>query len=127
MHRRIHVVALLILSLLGSGTQWDLLQVFAWGRMIANHSQSMCLSAAVSKTFSGEMCGICRMIAQAKQQERQHSNVPAVTDAAKPVLFCHRPAIYCPQPVRIAAERPDDALALSALPAAPPVPPPRTV
>src|ERR1700712_3398132 len=67
-----HFSLLLTLTawLLATGSHWDLLQTFAWGRMLATYSQSMPLLEAAQKTFSPDgMCGICHAVADAKQKE----------------------------------------------------------
>ena len=68
MHRRLPIVLTLVAWLLATGVQWDLLQVFGWARMVVNHSQTMSITAAVKKTFGGEMCGVCEIVSQAKRR-----------------------------------------------------------
>lgn len=38
------------MCVLGSGAQWDVLQIFAWAGMIVDHARTMSVSAAVSQT-----------------------------------------------------------------------------
>lgn len=75
MKRRFQIVVVLFAWFMASGAQWDLVQTFAWGRMVANYSRAMPLLRAVKLTFTpGNMCSICRAVSEAKQQE----NAPAV-------------------------------------------------
>lgn len=75
--------------LLATGSHWDLVQTFAWGRMIATYSQSMPLAQAIRLTFTAEnMCGVCEAVQDAKQQD------PAVPGAGKQdlkVLLAYQP------------------------------------
>ncbi len=87
MGRCVQILVVFFLCIAATGAQWDMLQAIAWGRMMADHSRTMPLASAVTKTFDGEMCHICRMVAKAKQQERSHSAVPEVKIGSKIVLF----------------------------------------
>jgi hypothetical protein len=69
MRQKISVILVLAAWLLATGSQWDVAQTFAWGRMVATNSRSMSLGQAVQKTFSGEMCSLCLAVQQAKQQQ----------------------------------------------------------
>ena len=65
--RRFFTVSVLFAWLLASGAQWDLLQGFAWGRMIATYSRTMPLNEAVRLAFTPEnLCGLCKMVAEAR-------------------------------------------------------------
>jgi hypothetical protein len=65
--RRLSALLLLSAWLLASGAQWDLLQSFAWGRMIANYSRTMPVAEAVRLTFTPDnLCGMCSFVAVAK-------------------------------------------------------------
>jgi hypothetical protein len=122
---RIQISLALCLCFLGTGAQWDLIQVFAWGRMTVEHAQSMPLSQAVEKTFDGEMCGICRMVANAKKQEQSRSNFPELKMESKILLFFQAPPKVVVEAPRSAAWRPTEATVVTAGRSAPPVPPPR--
>ena len=118
---------MLVLCFMATGAQWDLIQVFAWGRMTVEHAHSMPLSQAVAKTFDGEMCGICRMVANAKKQEQSRSNFPELKMESKILLFFQAaPKIVFEAP-RAAAWLPADASVITAGRSAPPVPPPRAL
>ncbi len=67
---------------MATGSQWDLVQVVAWGKMFAGYSEEMSLSAAAKKTFSGEMCGVCQVAQNGKKQ--QESNGDKTPQAKSP-------------------------------------------
>ena len=54
---------------MATGGQWDVTQVVAWSRMFTGYAQEMTLSAAATKTFSGEMCGLCRVVQEGKREQ----------------------------------------------------------
>ena len=116
---------MLVLWFMATGAQWDLIQIFAWGRMTVEHAHSMPLSQAVAKTFDGEMCGICRMVANAKKQEQSRSNFPELKMESKILLFFQAAPKIVVEAPRTAAWLPAEASVITAGRSAPPVPPPR--
>jgi len=93
--------------------------------MLAGHSRTMPLAKAVTKTFDGEMCQICRMVADAKNQERSRPGVVEVRIDNKVLLFFQavpRVTIEMPRPATLG---PDPAPMLTAGRPAPALPPPR--
>lgn len=65
--RRFQSLIVLFAWLLAGGAQWDLLQGFAWGRMIANYSRTMPVSEAIRLTFTPDnLCGVCSFVADAR-------------------------------------------------------------
>ncbi len=129
MRRQVSTVLVLVAWLLATGSQWDLAQTFAWGRMIAGYSRSMPLLQSVRKTFDGEMCSLCRAVQQAKQQ--QDADNAKTTDGKAPgkiLLVCAptAPLFLSPAPscagLTAAMSAP-----LSAQRSAPPSPPPRAL
>jgi hypothetical protein len=103
-----------------------MLQAFAWGRMMAAHAETESLTQAVSDTFSGEMCSICRLVAAAhKQEQKSRSPGTLVKLESKMVLFFQpAPAFQIArQPGQIV--RASDPQMDSRGRAMPPVPPPR--
>lgn len=125
MLRRIQVSIALILCFIATGAQWDLVQTFAWGRMVANYSQAMPLAQAVAKTFDGEMCNICRMVANAQQQERSRSDVPEAKIESKIFFFFQDAPRMVVEAPCAAVSFPSDSSAMTEGRSAPPVPPPR--
>jgi hypothetical protein len=102
-----------------------MLQAFAWGRMMANYAQNESLGQAVSDTFSGQMCSICRMVAEAHKQEQSRSPVAPLKLESKILLF------FQAAPAVVIAVQPGVLLSARVAPmlsrerAMPPVPPPR--
>ena len=128
MRRRLSLILTLTAWLLATGSQWDLVQTFAWGRMIATYSQSMSLAQAVKKTFAADaMCGVCHAVADAKQQQ-DAADAPAPGEKMPAKIFlASAPAalvFVSPAPLRAGLVATVPALA-SADRAAPPLPPPR--
>lgn len=126
MRRKIQLICLLGAWLLATGSQWDLVQVFAWGRMFAGYAREMPLAAALGQTFKPDnMCNLCRAVKEAKQEQDQS---PAATykDGLGKILL-----VFEPEP-RVVVARPSfsswspgDRVLTGATRAAPPVPPPR--
>lgn len=131
MRHKLSLILTLCAWLLATGSHWDLVQTFAWGRMVATYSQSMSLTKAVQKTFSVEgMCGLCETVFTAKQ--KQSPDTDAVGAAGKSlgkILLVFAPEATAPLllgPV-IFSGSPSDQTAPSPTRAAPPVPPPRAL
>ncbi len=56
--------------LLASGGHWDVIQTFAWGRMIVGYSRTMSLDEAVTQTFDADnLCGVCEWVAESKTRD----------------------------------------------------------
>lgn len=98
--------------------------------MFAGYSQEMSLTAAARKTFSGEMCDMCKAVQKGKQaQDNTGTTTPEVKFAGKLLDVC--PLLVATQilsPVRAVES------VIMAPPAitgegraSPPVPPPRAV
>ncbi len=82
--------------LLATGSHWDLVQTFAWGRMIATYSQSMPLAQAIKLTFTPDnVCGVCESVSEAKQQ--QDTTLPSDAKSAGKILM-----VFQAQPVFVA-------------------------
>ena len=123
---RLSLVFTLCAWLLATGSQWDLVQTFAWGRMFATNVQRMSVVDAAQLTFSPEgRCEICSVVSDAKQQQENSATVPGGKVDAK-VLLAFEPA---PSPVVAAPDFSpwslSDPLVSSLARSAPPVPPPR--
>ena len=81
--RKLSTVVVLFAWLLASGAQWDMIQSFAWGRMIANYSRTMPLQEAVRLTFTAEnVCDVCVFVAEAKARADGNAAGQAPADAA---------------------------------------------
>lgn len=113
--------------LLATGSHWDLVQTFAWGRMIATYSQSMPLAQAIKLTFTPDnLCGVCESVSEAKQQ--QDAALPSDAKSAGKILM-----VFQAQPVFVAELAmggkwtPREANAAVRDRSPPPVPPPRVM
>ncbi len=113
--------------LLATGSHWDLLQTFAWGRMIATYSQSMSLSQAVKLTFTPDnLCGLCQSVSEAKQQQAHDTALPNEAKSFGKILLIFQPvAVFV---LRAPISAPWDwshAVAACRDRSPPPLPPPR--
>jgi hypothetical protein len=128
LRQRLKLSLALALCFVATGAEWDVLQAFAWGRMMASYSRTEALPAALSDVFTGQMCSICRMVAQARAKEQQSTPaLPAGQSAPKAkIIFFFQPSprVTLESPGAIAYS-PADARARSESRATPPVPPPR--
>lgn len=78
--------------LLATGSHWDLIQTFAWGRMIATYSRTMPLAQAVRLTFTPDnLCGVCKSVSEAKQQQDAAVPGEASSKAAGKILLVFEP------------------------------------
>jgi len=109
---------------MATGAQWDLVQVFGWGSMIVNHSRDMSLLNAVTKTFDGEMCRVCRAVKAAKQQENRTTAPNGKFDGKIVLVYQPTAAVILATPDSEAWSH-GDREPLSTLRSAPPTPPPR--
>lgn len=90
---RFRLFQILTLSawLLATGSHWDLVQTFAWGKMIASYSKTMPLNRAVQLTFSGDnLCGVCEFVAKSKNLP-ESDPVPRDPSAKPPLILVPAP------------------------------------
>lgn len=130
MRRQFSFILTLVAWLLATGSHWDVVQTFAWGRMFATYSQSMPLLQAVQKTFSSDgMCGICHAVASAKQDSTADSTSSGTGEKFPGKILL----VFAPVP-SLSIEAPETAswsLSDQSIPvterATPPLPPPRAL
>lgn len=128
MLKRLCLPVVLFAWLMATGAQWDAVQTYGWGRMFANYSRTMPWSKAIERTFSGEMCGVCRTVAAAKQQERENAPVVPGNESGTKVLLVYQPAASFVFSLSEPSAWPPSDQQLMGMPrAAPPVPPPRNL
>lgn len=127
MRHRLSLILTLTAWLLATGSHWDLVQTFAWGRMIVTSAQSMPLLSAVKRTFTPEaMCDLCHVVAAAKQDSSAKNPAVPIKAPGKVLLLCSPTGFVTHGPVLLCAGRASSiASALSAGRDAPPSPPPR--
>jgi hypothetical protein len=91
MRQKFSLFMTLFAWLLATGSHWDLVQTFAWGRMFANYSLQMSLTQAVEETFNPDKpCEVCRAVEHAKQQEERNA-LPG-GKALEKILLVFQPA-----------------------------------
>lgn len=128
MARRLTLYVTLLSWLLATGTQWDVVQVVAWARMVVVYSQNMPVTDAVELTFSREgMCNLCRLVEAGRNDEQQRAAAAGTSEKreVKALLAApERADVLCAD---FAAETPraGDAMWQSHERASPPAPPPR--
>jgi hypothetical protein len=126
MRRRLQLCLILFAWFIATGSQWDLVQTFAWGRMIAGYSRTMPLAQAVRKTFQPDnLCPICELVKTAKQQESKAVAVPGSSAVGRAPLVFQAAAAVVIAPPAMAALRMADPKASGTERAAPLLPPPR--
>lgn len=77
MRSRCSTIIALLAWLFATGSQWDLVQTFAWGRMIATYAQTMSVTQAMQRTFTADnLCGICKTVSRAKQEPTSTHTAP---------------------------------------------------
>lgn len=127
MRPKLSLISMLAAWLLATGSHWDLVQTFAWGRMIATYSQSMPLAQAVKLTFTPDnLCGVCESVSEAKQQ--QETAVPADGKAIGKILLVYQPASVFVAEFKIVGKwMPCEGSVALRDRSPPPVPPPRAM
>ena len=94
MRQRLQISALLLAWFMATGSQWDLVQVFAWGRMFAGYSRIMSVESALRLTFKPDnMCSVCKMVKAAKQQQEQTPAAPSKTLGKILLVFAPAPTV----------------------------------
>lgn len=89
MRRPIALILTLVAWLMATGSHWDLVQTFGWGRMIATYSQTMPLSQAVRLTFTADnFCGVCELVNDARGTAPADADAGAPSDLKKIQLAC---------------------------------------
>ncbi len=128
MRRRLSLVSLLCAWLLATGSQWDVVQTFAWGKMIVTYAQTMPLADAVRLTFTaGNECGVCEIVNEARQQQSDATlpGEPSGKLAKIPLVF-QASSVFVASAPAVLGLSPDVLLEMQGVArAAPPVPPPR--
>ena len=99
-HRKLPLVLTLTAWLFATGSQWDLVQTFAWARMFADNVRTMSIETALARTFSPEgRCRMCNAVTSAKQQQENADDTPSGKVTGKTVL------VYLPAPAVVFAAR----------------------
>jgi hypothetical protein len=125
-----HKLALLVTLtawLFATGSQWDVVQTFAWARMFAENARTLSFGAALERTFSPEgRCELCGAVSTAKRQQSDaDGGAPGGKADGKLVLVFQPVAAVILTPPGLAPWSPDEPPCVSTERAAPPLPPPR--
>ena len=89
MRHRLQLGLVFFAWFMATGSQWDLVQVVAWGKMFTGYSAEMSLTAAAQKTFSGELCTLCHVAQDGrKQQESGGDTAPPGKQSGKMIDLC---------------------------------------
>jgi len=126
MSRKGSLILTLTAWLFATGSHWDIVQTFAWGKMFATYSQSMSFTDAAKLTFTADnLCDVCEVVSKAKQHRESDQSSPAPAGIQKILLALNLPnsIILRPPPLERWPERQDRAPASRGQ--APPLPPPR--
>jgi hypothetical protein len=105
MSRRLSAISLICAWLCASGAMLDVAQVFAWTRMFSDYASVEPVAAALSDTFSGRPCEICRAVTNAREAAGQRA--PAVLSAGgdRMILISERPEVFVAAPTERAWPR----------------------
>lgn len=127
MRQRFAIVLTFAAWLFATGSHWDLVQTFAWGKMFAQYAQTMSYVDAARMTFTADnLCGVCEIVQDAKHATDENGQ-PAPAESGTQKIQLALSAV--PQPVIVAPAPEPWSLSDRSLPAplavAPPVPPPR--
>lgn len=89
--RRFSLILTLTAWLFATGSHWDLVQTFGWGRMIASYARTMPLSEAIRLTFTADnLCSVCEFVQESKQSQ---GNMPVPGGQADTkILLVYQPA-----------------------------------
>ncbi|HEX9782010.1 MAG TPA: hypothetical protein VGA56_04660 [Opitutaceae bacterium] len=127
MRARFAHLLLLFAWLLATGSQWDVVQVFAWSRMFAQNARLLPTWDALELTFSPDgQCGLCHLVEDSRQ-ERPGDNAAAGKAVTKePIVFLTAEAVFVQAPTSMPGIEPEQA-ATARDRSRPPTPPPRAL
>jgi hypothetical protein len=124
--RRIQFCVAVIAGFLAADSHWDMLQVFAWGRMLYGYSQTMPIADAVQTTLApSNMCGICRLVDRARKSQESNRSPELKAEAKIRLFFQPVPRVILTASAS-APWSPSDPTMSTTERGAPPLPPPRS-
>jgi hypothetical protein len=92
MSRQGSLILTLTAWLLATGSHWDIVQTFAWGKMFTTYAQSMSYTDAAKLTFSGtDLCDVCEFVSEATEEDQSGQPGPASSGTQK-ILLALNPA-----------------------------------
>lgn len=86
MGRRLHIIAILLMSL-SLGWHWVALQSVAWTTMVLERSQHTSLASALASTFDGQHpCSLCQWVREGKAADHADGStvIPLLSLEATP-------------------------------------------
>ena len=84
MSRRASLILTLTAWLFATGSHWDIVQTFAWGKMFATYAQSMSYTDAARLTFSADnLCDVCEIVDEAKNGNNSEQSQPGTAGTQK--------------------------------------------
>lgn len=124
MRHKASIILTLTAWFFATGSHWDLVQTFAWGKMFATYAQSMSYTDAARLTFTADnFCGICEIVQEAESSDESHAPVKAGSREIQLALAADTPFVLTPADIHLWS------LSDPVLPAksgrSPPTPPPR--
>ena len=125
MHRKLSLIVTLFAWLFATGSHWDLVQTFAWGKMFSQYAQTMSWTDAVRMTFTAEnFCGVCEIVDDARA-DADTSNPPGQSGVKKIDLGIGTPSAVILQRPEVLAWVVGGQDRYRKHGSAPPLPPPR--
>lgn len=126
MRHKLSLILTLSAWFFATGSHWDVVQAFAWGKMFTTYSQSMSYADAAKLTFATKnLCDVCEIVADAEQSSADSENAPSKSGVRKIQLtFDSVPQIVVAAPESSPWSRNDLRLPPTCG-TAPPSPPPR--
>lgn len=126
MRQKLSLILTLSAWFFATGSHWDLVQTFAWGKMFATYSQSMSYVDAAKLTFSADnLCGVCEIVSVAEQADADRETAPGKS-GTREIQLAYAPV---PQVILTAPDLSPWSLSDRRVPprsgAPPPTPPPR--
>lgn len=84
MRHKLSLILTLSAWFFATGSHWDIVQAFAWGKMFTTYSQSMSYADAAQLTFAtNNLCDVCELVAGAEQSGRESENAPGKSGVSK--------------------------------------------
>lgn len=92
-------VLLLAAWLFATGSQWDVVQAFAWARMFAQNVRVLPTLDALELTFSPDgQCGLCHLVEDSRQDGPGANSAAGKVTAKEPIVFLAGATVFLPVP-----------------------------
>ncbi len=88
MRPRLTRILLLTAWLMATGSHWDLMQVFAWSRMLIHNAEVLPVREALEFTFTPRgMCTLCHIVQDGKRENADAHSLATATPVKAPLVF----------------------------------------